>query len=61
MRTCHNMNIIVNTTGGDAFSINGKSESPNKTLANITKALLLKPSHKKELWYFAYQYTIKYP
>ena len=24
MRTCHNMNIIVHTTGGDASSINGK-------------------------------------
>ena len=25
MNTCHNMNIIVQTTGGDASSINGKS------------------------------------
>ena len=24
MKTCHNMNIIVQTTGGDASSINGK-------------------------------------
>ena len=24
MRTCHNMNIIFQTTGGDEFSINGK-------------------------------------
>ena len=29
MNTCHNMNIIVHTTGGDASSLNGKSESPN--------------------------------
>ena len=36
MRTCHNMNIIVQTTGGDASSLNGKSESPNNTLSNIT-------------------------
>ena len=55
MKTCHNMNIIVQTTGGDASSLNGKSESPNKTLANITRALLLNSSHKKELWCFAYQ------
>ena len=41
MRTCQNMNITVQTTGGDASSLNGKSESPNKTLANITRALLL--------------------
>ena len=41
MRTCHNMNIIVHSTGGDASSINGKSESLNKTLANITRSLLL--------------------
>ena len=25
MRTCHKMNIIVQTTGGDASSLNGKS------------------------------------
>ena len=25
MKTCHNMNIIVQTTGGDASSLNGKS------------------------------------
>ena len=48
MRTYHNINIIVQTTGGDASSLNGKSESPNKTLANITRALLLNSSHKQE-------------
>ena len=53
------MNIIVHTTGGDASSINGKSESPNKTLANITISLLMNSSHKKELWCFAYQYAIR--
>ena len=58
MRTCHNMNIIVQTTGGDASSLHGKSESPNRTLANITRALLLNSIHKKELWCFAYQYAI---
>ena len=47
MRTCHNMNIIVQTTGGDSSSLNGKSESPNKTLANIKRALLINSSHKK--------------
>ena len=47
MRTCHNMNIIVQNTGGDASSLNGKSESLNKTLANITRALLINSSHKK--------------
>ena len=52
------MNIIVQNTGVDASSINGKSESPNKTLVNITRALLLNSSHKKEIWCFAYQYAI---
>ena len=52
------MNIIVQTTGGDASSLNGKSESLNKTLANITRALLLNSSHKKELLCFSYQYAI---
>ena len=52
------MNTIVQTTGGDASSLNGKSESTNKTLSNITRALLLNSGHKKELWCFAYQYSI---
>ena len=47
MKTCHNMNIIVQTSGGDASSLNGKSEIPNKTLDSITRALLLNSSHKK--------------
>ena len=47
MKTCHNMNIIVQPTGVDASSINGKIEIPNKTLANITRALILDSSHKK--------------
>ena len=43
----HNMNIIVQNIGGDACYLKGKSEIPNKTLANITRALLLNSSHKK--------------
>ena len=58
MKTCQNMNNIVQTTGGDTYYINGKSEIPNKTLSNITRALLLNSSHKKELWWFYYQYAI---
>ena len=42
------MNIIVQTTGGDTSSINGKIESHNKALSNIKIALLLNSSHKKE-------------
>ena len=47
IKTCHNMNTIVQTTGEDASSLNGKSEIPNKTIDNTTRALLLKPRHKK--------------
>ena len=50
MKTCNNMNTIVKNTGGDASSLNSKSESPSKTLSNIIRSLLLKSSHKKELW-----------
>ena len=52
------MNIIVQTNGVGAYSLNGKSESPNKTLANITRALLLKSSNKKKLWCYTYKYVI---
>ena len=58
IKTCHNINNIVQTIGGDASSINGKSESSNNTLDNITRSLLLNSSHKKELWCFPYQYSI---
>ena len=58
MKTCHNMNIIVQTTCGDDSSLSDRIESPNKTLANITRALLLNSSHKKEPCCFAYQYSI---
>ena len=58
MKTCHNMNIIFYTTVGDSSSLNSKSESPNKTLANITRSILLKSSHNKEICCFAYQYAI---
>ena len=52
------MNITVQTIGVDTSSINGKSEIPNKTLANITRDILLNSIHKKELWCFAHQYVI---
>ena len=52
------MNIIFQTIGGDASSINGKIESPNKKLSNITRNILLKSSHKKELFCFTYKYAI---
>ena len=52
------MNIIVQTTGGYASSINVKSENPDRKLSNITRDLLLKSIHNKELWCFAYQYAI---
>ena len=41
MKTCHNMNITVQTTDGEAYSLNAKIESPNKTLANIIRTPLL--------------------
>ena len=49
MKTCHNMNIIVQTTGGDASSLNVKSKIPNNTLVNITRALTMNSSHREEL------------
>ena len=58
INTCHTMNIMVQTVGWGASSLNGKIESPNLTLYNNTGSLLLKSSHKKELWWFSYQYAI---
>ena len=39
MKICHNMNIIVQNTGGDASSLNGKSESSNKTLSILKSSV----------------------
>ena len=47
MKTCHNMNIIIQTEGWNEYSLNGKSESPDKTLANITRNLIMNSSHEK--------------
>ena len=47
MKKFHNMNIIAQTIGGDTSSLNVKSESHSKTLANIIRALLLNSSHNK--------------
>ena len=58
INTCHNINIIVQTTGGYGSSLNGKNEIPTKTLANITISIILDSIYKKELWCFAYQYFI---
>ena len=58
MRACNNINTIVKTTGGDEYSPNGKSESPNSTLDNIKRTLLLNSNNKKELWCLAYHYAI---
>ena len=35
------MNIPVKTIGGDGTPLNGKIEILNKTLANITRAILI--------------------
>ena len=45
MKICHNMNITVQTTGGNESSLNSKTEIPNKTLANTTRYFILKSSH----------------
>ena len=45
MSTCHNMNIIVQTTGGYASSLNRKSEILNKTLDSIKISFLLNSSN----------------
>ena len=52
MKKCHNMNNIVETTDGDVSSHDGNIAGPNKTLANITRYILLNSSHKKEPWCF---------
>ena len=56
--TCCNMNIIVQITGDNTYSLNGKIEIPNNTLDNITRDIIMKSSHKKKLQCSAYQYAI---
>ena len=52
------MNIIVQTTGGDASSLNSKIKIPDNTLADIKRAIIMNSSHNKELWCFSYQCAI---
>ena len=58
MQSCHNMNITVQTKGGDELSLNRNSECPNNTLYNITQELLMNSIHNKSLLFLAYQYSI---
>ena len=47
MNTCNNMNITVQTTDGDASSLNDKIQISNNILADIKRSLLLELSHNK--------------
>ena len=49
VRNCHKMKILVQKSGGDASSLNGKSEITNKTPVNVTRALIVNSSHEKKL------------
>ena len=57
MKPCYRMNILVQTTGDYAYSLNGKSEITNKVLANIKLSLMMNPSHNK-YFFSAYHYDI---
>ena len=57
MKTYHSMNIIVQTTGVYESSIKKKSEIPNKNIANITRGLVLKSSHKGKIGAFPLRMT----
>ena len=47
INTCHDINIIVQSAGVYASSLNGESEIPNKSLSAITRALLGNSKKKK--------------
>ena len=46
VRTCHNMNIVVQNKGRNESYLNGNIEISNKTLSNVTRALILNSSRK---------------
>ena len=54
----NDMKILVHTTGGNTSYINGKIESSNNTLENITRDIFIHSIHNKELWCFNYQYAV---
>ena len=58
MRKYNRMNIIFQTTGADASSLNGKIKIPNKTLYNTKREIMMNSCHKKYLWCFDYHYSI---
>ena len=47
--------VIVETTGGYAFSINGKVECPHQTINNTFHIQLLSRVHIYELWCLCYK------
>ena len=50
--------VIVKTTGGYAYLINGNVERPHQTINNIFCIQLLSRGHHNDIWCFCYQYTI---
>ena len=52
------LNLTVQTTGGYASTINGKAETPNRTIKRMIRTMLIGAGLPDELWCFAFQYAI---
>ena len=58
MQPCIEHEVIVDTNGGYASSINRKVERPYQTINNIVWIKLISCGHQYKTWCFYYQYTI---
>ena len=52
------LNMAVQTTGGDASSLNGMAEAPHKMIKKTTRALLITAGMSDTFWCFAMQYAV---
>ena len=58
MFMCHTLKMAVQTTGGDASSLNGIAEAPHKTIEKTTCALLITTGMPDMRWCFAMKYAV---
>ena len=52
------LEMVMQTTGGDSSNLNGMAEAPHKLIKKMTRALLMTAGLSDRFWCFAMQYAV---
>eukprot|EP00978_Attheya_sp_CCMP212_P030984 scaffold115760_cov65-Attheya_sp.AAC.3 len=52
------LGLVLQTTGGYASSLNGKSEATHRLVKNMVRSMLQSRGHQDDKWCYAYSYTL---